>query len=776
MGLADLRPQQFPRDTANRLRRGQIRGTVTQMRVMLASNTFFAPILSMQGWNHGINELVIGWTLGMLIFSWVLFFSWRKTFETDGSAKDMQAFVFQTFLNSSLWMAGMALFYPVAGGDEKAIITTVMAGSLALGTLGFSRTPSAAFAYLGVQMFGGCFIALATAINNNSMTDYLISFLSVTAGISVFNATLERGRSGMVAFRNHESLTEKTEVVDLLLKDYEQQATEWLWQTDPDGHILSAPATILEMLGAPAEGPDNNCLVTLVTKQHTPQSRKDVQRLAHAFGKKEEFHDIHLSFLHPVDQQIRWIVMKGRPQFLGGAFRGYRGIFADATVAIEAKRQIQFMAAHDTLTGLHNRNSVQEHLSDIQAAGTYSTAFLIDLDGFKQVNDSYGHHIGDLLLKAVAERLRDLQTPDILVARLGGDEFFLLKTDETAWAASSAQTLADDIVRSLSEEYVVESFHLQLSASVGIACCPGNTEKGSDLLLMADLALYEAKNNGRNCSRFFEVGLQNALNERLEITEKLKIAIRQGSIRPFYQSQHSLANARLIGFEALARWFDDELGSIGPDIFIPIAEQTGLIVELGEQILRQSCLDAVAWARYAEGPSPIVSVNLSPVQFARTDVVDVVAGILRESGLRPELLEIEVTEGVLISDKEKVASALRELSALGVSIALDDFGTGYSSLSYLKALPLNRLKIDQSFVCDLQLSSANPIVETVIQLGKNMGLSVIAEGIETAQQADTLAKLHCTDGQGYFYGRPAPFATACETVVRDAKSRRSLAG
>ncbi len=776
VGLSDLRPEQFPHDAAKRLRSNQLRGTMEQMRVMLPCNTFFAPALSYQAWNAGINGIVVLWTGVMVAFSWWLFLSWRTTYETDGSANDMRRFVRQTYVNSGLWTIGMMIVYPVVSGDQKAIVTAIMAGTLAIGTLGFSRTPAAALAYLIIQTIGMTGIALLTGIANGSNTDFIIAFLSFTAGLSVFNATLERGKAMIAAFRNHEMVSEKSELIDLLLKDYEEQATQWLWQTNAEGKIVSAPVQVLHILGVPPDNQAETLLFDAIANTVSPDVGDDLSKLHKAIAAKVDFHDITLSFKDPETGDQRWIVIKGRPQFAGSQFNGFRGIFADATAAVEAKRQVQYLATHDSLTGLRNRNAVQKQLDALNLSDAHAAAILIDLDGFKQVNDSYGHHIGDQLLKVVADRLRQSGPDDACIARLGGDEFFLLCTSDAPIDPKALAAVADELVEQLNKTYEVDGYRLQLSASIGIAQFPANTSVGIELLLMADLALYEAKNNGRNRSEFFDVGMQDAMNSRLEVTERLRLAVRTGKIHPYYQSQHALSDGRLIGFEALARWCDDKIGVVGPDIFIPIAEQTGLIVELGELILRQACQDAVQWIPHLPATGSIVSVNFSPIQFARTDVTAMVRTVLADTGLPPERLEVEVTEGVMILDKEKIANSLSELSELGISIALDDFGTGYSSLSYLKALPLNRLKVDRSFVTDLGESTVNPIVHTVIQLGKSLGLNVIAEGVENAEQERTLSALGCHDGQGFYYGRPMPFDSAHAMVTAQSATKRASTG
>lgn len=768
---ADLRPEQFSEDSAKRLRREQICGTIEQMRIMLACNTFFAPALSFQVWNCGVNGLVIAWTAGILCFSWWLFFAWRKAYETKGHAADMRRFVLETIVNSGFWALGMALFFPIVEGDQKAIVTTIMAGSLALGTVGFSRAPSAAFAYLSVQTISNSLVALLTAISRNSTTDYMVSFLSLAAGISLLNAVIERGKSSITAFKNHEELSEKTDVVDLLLKDYEEQTTEWLWQTDAQGNITRCPSPVLELLGADIRIGSAGALVDLITANTCETSIDDVHRLQSAFQSHQDFHDIEFAILDPRTGQTRWILMKGRPQYSSGKFKGFRGLFADATVSIEAERKVNYMANYDSLTGLLNRNSLKKHLSELVPGLNYAAAFLIDLDGFKQINDSYGHHIGDCLLKDAALRLQDCLHPNWVAARLGGDEFLVLMISPTPLDRAAISTQAKEIVRRLSQPYQAENFNMQVSTSVGVACFPNDTESGTDLLALADLALYHAKHNGRNRYDFFEPSLQDELTERIAITERLRIAVRNGDIKPHYQTQHALGDGSILGLECLARWTDSELGPVGPNVFIPIAEQTGLIEELGEQILFKACQHAAEWERQLGAQTPIVSVNISPVQFARIDVTTLVIDILKKTGLSPNRLEIEITEGVLISNKDKVAETLRELSEFGVSIALDDFGTGYSSLSYLKDLPLDRLKIDRSFVTALEENNINPIVKTIIQLGHSLGLSVIAEGIEDQTQARMLDQMGCDDGQGYLFSVPVPFEKANEAVMSSQHPR-----
>ncbi len=771
LGLHELDHSHLGEDSANRMRREQMRGSIEQMRVFLVGNTFFAPTLSYQAWGMGIDNIVIAWTIAMLAFSWALYFSWNTTYRTDGNIGDYRRFILETYANSGMWSLGMLLFYPYVNGDQKTILVTIMAGGLALGTVGFSRTPPAAFAFLGVQTVFSVGIAFGTGVVTGSGTDYTIALLALAAGGGIFNAVLERAKSSMKAFNDHEQLAEKSDVVDLLLKDYEAQATEWFWQTDAAGFLLRAPQQVLDMLGVAHADMDRGHLLTLLGKCTTEEGKGALERLDVAARGKEDFHDVTLPIVDVRDGTRRWIMIRGRPLFEGGRFTGYRGICADATATAEAKKQVEYLASHDVLTGLHNRNTIKEHVSTLNGEQDNVAVLLIDLDGFKQVNDSYGHGTGDDLLRIVARRLENATGEHDLVARLGGDEFLvMLRTDPEVYLPNLMK-VGRRLVDILSEPYRIGHFELTISASIGLAQFPEDAASGDDLLIMADLALYAAKNGGRNQCVAFCPGMQEGMQKRMIVINRLKRAIKRDEILLYYQPQYSLIDDQLVGLEALARWSDAELGIVGPDIFIPIAEETGLIEELGEQLLRRACLDALKWP-VADGSDskPVVSVNLSPVQFSRGDTAQMVRRVIAETGLEGGRLEVEITEGVLISDTEKVADTLLELTSLGVNVALDDFGTGYSSLRYLRSLPLNRLKIDKSFVMDLSETSAQPIANSIIQLGESLGLSVIAEGVETVEQRDILASLGCHDAQGYLYSPPVP-ADQVEELIRASRLR-----
>ena len=746
--------QSLSDDMARRLRRHQMRGAIEQMRIFVISNTVFAPILSWQAWNAGVNGVVIGWTAIMLCFSWWLILRWQESYKTSGSIADMNRFVTETKVNSAIWCSGLIFFYPFVSGDQKAILTTVMAGSLALGTVGFSQAPRAAAWYLAIQSGTLTLVPLVYGLIWGTGSDLMIAALALFAGLAIGNTVLERAKSQMLAFKNTEALTQKTEIVELLLKDYAEQGVEWIWKTDADGRIVACPEQILGLMKTAQVGNANlnllDALASIVEKNGDDERAK----VSAAFAARSEFHDVVLPFKAGATRSSSWIMMRGRPQFEGETFIGFRGIFADATATVEAQKQVEFLAKRDPLTGIYNRTEIQTMMSRLKPKFQTGTVYLIDLDGFKQVNDSYGHAIGDSLLQQVANRLLETVSDTGITARLGGDEFLIYVDGGSRFDLPEDAGLSAQLLASLCAPFIVSQYDIALSASIGSAQFPFDTADGENLLHFADLALYEAKRGGRNQHIPFQDSMQEGLQKRLLVTERLRHAIKENLIVPHFQPQYCAQSGRLSGFEALARWEDTELGVVTPDIFIPIAEETGLIHEIGQSILRYACNAAQEWSSNDTDFRPTIAVNVSPIQVTRGDIVQVVLGILTETGLPPQQLEIEVTEGVLIEDIDGTGRIFEELSEIGVKIALDDFGTGYSSLSYLRALPLDRLKIDRSFISSIAVEEGRSVVQAIIDLCRRLNLEVIAEGVETEFHVETLRDMGCDLLQGYHLSLP----------------------
>ena len=417
-----------------------------------------------------------------------------------------------------------------------------------------------------------------------------------------------------------------------------------------------------------------------------------------------------------------------------------------------AEDQIRFLALHDSLTGLPNRVQLRQHLERAAARGrrhNQSLAVLcLDLDRFKDVNDTLGHATGDALLVEVAERLRDTVREVDLVGRLGGDEFAIVA--EELNSPEAAMRLARRVCEALSETYRVNDHEVTTSASIGIALGPVQGEAPEVLMKNADLALYRAKQDGRNTFRFFEPAMDAALQKRRRLEHDLRAALRKKQLYLDYQPQFDLESGKLTGYEALVRWWHPSEGEIPPATFLPIAEETGLIAPLGEWILRTACSYATTWPM-----DTTLAVNLSPAQFKTQDVVALVRRVLAETGLEANRLELEITESLLLQNTDAVLETLKRLDELGVAIAMDDFGTGYSSLSYLTRFPVSKIKIDRSFIDTLGTSpQTSAIVSSIVGLGQSLKVTITAEGVETEGQAAMLKKWGCDQVQGFYYGKP----------------------
>ena len=445
----------------------------------------------------------------------------------------------------------------------------------------------------------------------------------------------------------------------------------------------------------------------------------------------------------------------GKPQYLISMIR-------DVTEHRRNEQRIAHMAHHDPLTELSNRAAFNECISatiDLAAVSGESFAVLcIDLDRFKAVNDVFGHSVGDALLREVARRLATA-CQGAFLARVGGDEFTVITP--TGAQPAAAEALAERLIAALDSEIEIDGHPLQIGLTIGVGIYPQDGADAATLVANADAALFRAKSEARGSIRFFEVSMDRELREKRALQQDLRMAIMRDEVMMHYQPQAHI-DGDITGFEALVRWHHPRHGLVPPNTFIPLAEESGIITALGEWILRTACREAASW------PRPLrIAINLSPVQFQHGDLPSLVHQILLETGLSPARLELEITEGVLIGDFARAVAILRRLKNLGVRIAMDDFGTGYSSLSYLQSFPFDKIKIDQSFIANLnrgQQSAA--IIRAVIALGRGLDLPVLAEGVETAEQLKFLVAERCSEIQGYLVGRPKPIAEYAELVGR----------
>ena len=441
-----------------------------------------------------------------------------------------------------------------------------------------------------------------------------------------------------------------------------------------------------------------------------------------------------------------------------------------------ANQELTQLALHDTLTGLPNRtllaDRIEQAIGRVAEQGGCFALMFIDLDGFKPVNDAFGHHVGDQLLKAVAARLRGhLHSQDTL-ARIGGDEFVLLvELDEP----DDAMNVAVKQVNLMARPFRVAEHDLQLSASLGIVLYPGNGLDQHELLRNADAAMYHAKNGGKNGYSFFDVSMNSNARQQLQLLQDLRTALEQNQFRLHYQPKFDAVQRQPIGAEALLRWEHPQHGLMLPDRFIGLAEKTGLIIPIGEWVLGEACRQMRQWMDQGHDDWRI-AVNLSAIQFCHVGLVDSVAGALAANGLPANHLTLEITETTAMRDADASLHVLQRLSDMGVDLSIDDFGTGYSSLMYLKRLPANELKIDRGFVRDLEQDSDDAaIVSAIVALGQALGLRIVAEGVETDRQQDFLTRLGCDSLQGYLLGQPVP-AEQFMTGLQALRARQQQAG
>ena len=464
------------------------------------------------------------------------------------------------------------------------------------------------------------------------------------------------------------------------------------------------------------------------------------------------------------DGNWSWMLTRGRVVARDPHGRALRfvGTQIDISARKVAEGRLAYMARHDALTDLPNRTLFYERLdqklAEARRYGGSCTVLCLDLDRFKAVNDTLGHLAGDALLREIAHRVRTLLRAEDTVARLGGDEFAILLGGQSE--ADGAGALAERLIAVVQAPILFGDQHMAVGLSIGIALMSAQGETGESVFKRADLALYRAKAEGRNTYRFFDATMDDAVAERLVLERDLRHAIERDELVLHYQPQVSTDSGEIVGFEALVRWTHPDRGLVPPNAFIPLAEESGLIVALGEWVLRTACREAAFWVRPLK-----VAVNLSPRQFQQADLPERVLAILTESGLSPARLELEITESVIINDMARALGILRRLKSFGIRIAMDDFGTGYSSLATLQAFPFDKIKIDRSFVGQLE---GNPqavvIVRAVLGLGRSLGMGVVAEGVETEEQMRFLAAEDCEEVQGYLFGKPMPIELFSGTI------------
>lgn len=527
-------------------------------------------------------------------------------------------------------------------------------------------------------------------------------------------------------------------------RNISEASSDWIWEADAHQRLTYLSDRFTQMTGHARDAWLGRPLTDLLTYEMQLLSDTAAQGL---IGRKPipcEMRDSR--------QAVRYCQLSCREVRDAGDLIGYQGTVCDITEEIEAKAHIEHLSHHDALTGLANRHRLNEFLAARLGPGWSrdQPLFLLtlDLDRFKPINDTFGHAAGDRVLRDVARGLTSSTRDTDLVARLGGDEFVIVATD--CRTREHAERLCQRLIEQINQPSRIAGNDVSVGVSIGIACAPFDGVTGEDLLRFADIALYESKSHGRNHFRFYEPAMNERILERRQLEMDMRQALRTQEFYLEFQPRYEAASRRIAGAEALVRWMHPSRGFLSPGCFIPLAEETGLIVELSDWVLENACLTALTWP-----DELMISVNLSPVEFQRNDLVDRVASVLKRTGIDPQRLELEITESVMLEDAAAALITMNELKALGIRLSMDDFGTGYSSLSYLRNYPFDGIKIDRSFISGLdQSQSSEAIVSAIIKMGHALSLTVTAEGIETDEQLGKLTELACDQAQGFYLGRP----------------------
>lgn len=734
---------------ASRVRAAQIRAVMNLFPFTVVANLI--NILVVVAMLHGPipASVLAAWVCGLSLCLGFGIKAWLKSRRQPikkASPRAMKAAVRNAVVLSSFWAVVPIVTFAYFGPETKLIIASLTTGMIGAGSFALATVPAAAIAWIGILIMGSI-VALVIEGTTNSLVFAILlcSFSFIVFGSVILSSSLFVSR-----FLAEAEAKRKEELIALLLNEFEETASDWLWETDADGCLQRVSYRFVEVSGRSREELQGMDFGLLLKQEATGEIAQEGKALVKAFISRQSIH----SMVVPVQigKEMRWWSLAARPAYdERGTFIGYRGVGSDVTDARRSSELLEHMAAHDSLTSIGNRSwffkVAQRELDKAHASGRSQTIFMIDLDNFKTVNDICGHPVGDRLLSMVAERLTRICEGKVLLARIGGDEFAAIGGFSDP---EDGQALAQQIIDVLRPAFLIGERTLQVGATIGLAISPGHGRALDELMRHADIALYKAKHLGRGRALTYLSVMEEEIRNRREIEEELRLAIELDQLDLAYQPVVSSKDGSVLSYEALLRWNHPGRNGISPAEFIPVAEETGLIIPIGEWVLRRACRQAL------ELPGNVsIAVNLSPIQFMVPDFVETVKAILEETGLASERLILEITESVLIQDFRQTGAILNALSELGVSIALDDFGTGYSSLSYLRLYPFDRIKIDKSFVDELSGGKdSQAIISAIISMAHTLGMTVTAEGVETEVQAETLRKLGCDCLQGYHFGRP----------------------
>ena len=707
----------------------------------------------------GLASVLIGQVSSAVILAWliVLFVTLASSAADDRKLADADHRTFNrdeakrhtlhTIVNALIWVAPLTIAGNILDAETRMKLWSVLALLMTGSAIVLPAVPMSTILF-------SLIVGAASIVSFGLTGEYEMAGIALIFCSAVVAGALASSRNYLSARIAETGMAEKNEVVSLLLREFEEGEADWLWQIDTARRIRTVSPRFAFALGMDPREIEGKPFIQLIAGEAWDTGRfpSSLHDLAERLKRRESFSNLLVRVT--VQGGQRWWELSGTPKLdENGVFDGFRGVGSDVTEQRESSDKIAYLARYDTLTGLPNRMMLTEAMGEAMAYAeqwrTRCAFLMIDLDRFKSVNDTLGHLVGDRLLARVSARLKEVITENELCGRLGGDEFAIVIRD--ASDAARVDQVAQRVIDRLSQPYEVDHHTLFVGASVGSAFGPRDGSTVETLMRNADLALYRAKDDGGGVHCGYEPSLHAHAEERRKLEFALRHAIERNEFLLNFQPVVDATSESIVSFEALLRWNSAEHGMISPAKFIPLAEDSRLIVPIGEWVLREACLQALNWPSHVN-----VAANVSGEQLLDSNFIASVVGALAHSGLPANRLEIEVTESIFVRDAAQARSALEQVMALGCSVALDDFGTGYSSLGYIRNLRFSTIKIDRSFVQGA--ASANPeslaIIRAVVAMADSLEMSTTAEGVETEQELKIVRDLGCQKIQGYFFGRP----------------------
>jgi diguanylate cyclase (GGDEF)-like protein len=712
----------------------------TGVRTSVIANSFNICLLAFVYWND-----VPRWQILTAISILVGLVAWRysisKTYDKfQISKQDTKHLIRNVAINAAgigaFWGATIVILMQHSSTSQQMLCAIIGAGTMSGGALTYRTVPKAAYFFVGFCSIG----TLICLIQQNTTASIAASFLVICFTILLFNNIRYTEKNIRLRHKRELDLRDSSETINMLLADFTEQGSDWILEMDRQSTLINPSMQFANAARRPLEAMQNLRLLDVIEngKEHD-------ELLGHLIAGRA-FRNQHVCV--SIGKERLWWSISARP--ISGDSNLYRGVISDISAQRQAEEKVSYMAHFDSLTDLPNRFQFNQRLINALKDKSSGTGIMyLDLDQFKIINDTLGHSYGDLLLKNVARRLESCVTRDEVVARLSGDEFAIIHPTNSV---DELLEIGERIIASLSKPFRLEDHDIIVGASIGIAISPDHGDDPSILLRNADLALYEAKAQGRNRQIVFEIGMDEAAQLRRALELDLRGALGKQELCLHYQPLVQISDGATLGYEALIRWEHPERGIVMPDSFIPIAEDSGMIIPIGEWVIRQAIDDLMEWPDHMS-----VSINLSPAQMRSPSLITTLVNALAKTGAHPSRICIEITENVLMQDSEANLATLHKLHDLGIEIALDDFGTGYSSLNYLRSFPFDKIKIDRCFVNEIDSRpDCQAIVRSVVSLANSLGMTTTAEGVEREDQIEHLRREGCLQVQGYLFSKAVP--------------------